>query len=631
MTDPHSEKNVNVSATSEVSTTLILTTVKSSIPEVIKVPITQKDYVCNLNDSINEDKSYSGSKISSINLLCNLFYYCPENLYTHDMFSEMWNTDKNEFVNIMFYLRSHRRQINRPQISDTSSKDRNASEVGLDLAVQSEVGLNLVVQSEVGLNLVVKSEGSAVVSEVDKTSLCLIVGRGQRKIFYKVIIWMSYYHLPELLLLLPYIPDYGYWKDLLVLMGTPAESAVVELFGLQLVKDYDSFHSSVPGLVSMAAKWTPNEGSSSDRIHNTYAKIAKFLRISRKILRTQYLVPLRKYLSITEQLTTNKKWLSVNYNTVPQMSLKLHTKSFMRNDSERFIDHINRNHINYTHRLVLPPLVNKVLLMNDNSPNKAKPCPVKVPLDFLPSSISVDLSSKVIRALDISGSMAGLPITLGACLCAEDENPLWIPFQFDANPKDNITDTIKDNSPDKTNVVDDIISAVGTNKISYNLDDCLRITRILGKSHLLIISNILLDESELPRIKDESRLESQRNFDNNVSDPLGSRLDTNFDSPIRREFKESCVHACDSKESLLEFRRDDNGLNKNLSNELIHVTYWSVNLNPVTIIDYPHLTVIEGYDAIIYDELRSGHILTRLGYKNIVMNKVRSSNVLPIL
>lgn len=188
-----------------------------------------------------------------------------------------------------------------------------------------------------------------------------ITGRGERKIFQKAIVWMSNSSsvtdvnndkLKVLLKILPYIPDCGYWKDLLVLMGTPAEPAVIKLFGDQLIKDHISYHNTVPGLISMATKWAPNEGSSSDMRHNTYGKIAGYMGVTRKILRKEYLVPLRRYLPVTEQIVSNKQWSLVNYNMVPRLGLKLHKNTFLKYDADRFNNFLDISHVDYCFHLV---------------------------------------------------------------------------------------------------------------------------------------------------------------------------------------------------------------------------------------------------------------------------------------
>ena len=333
-------------------------------------------------------------------LLCDLFYYSPEVLYTDSMFEEIWNYDKTQFITVIFYLRRHRK--------DSST----------------------------------------------------IRGRGQRKIFYQVLIWMSHHKLSELIILIPHIPDLGYWKDLLVLMGTPCENVVISLFSTQLLKDYESFNNPIPGLISLAAKWTPNEGSSSDRKHDTNKKIAKSMGISRKILRTKYLVPLRKYLSITEQIITDKKWSSVNYNQVPQLSLKLHSNTFRKNDGPRFNEYLNQSH-------------NKQLIPHNQNSNVT------------------DETTSFIFAIDISGSMSGFPMTIATSLCRENNVQTWIPFKFEGSDNVNVVDVLYE-------PVDKISDVITTGTNGYNMQTCIEAGEKAGKTHIIFINNTLLDISEIP-------------------------------------------------------------------------------------------------------------------------------------
>ena len=364
------------------------------------------------------------------NLLCDLFYYTSSYNFTEEMFGSMWNYDRNQFIVIAFFLRQHR---------------------------------------------------------VIKQGQFIITGRGERKIFYQIIRWMSHNRFPELIKLLPYIPDYGYWKDILMLMNTPAESEVIKMYSEQLIKDYTSFNQPIPGLISMAAKWTPNEGSSLDKKYNVNGKIAQFIGISRKILRVQYLVPLRKYLSVPEQIISEKKWDRINYNLVPKLSIKRHTKTFQTNDSSRFEKYINYTHIDYFKRMNLPTTVRTML--ENNSINEFK---MMVP------------SKNVMIALDISGAMIGFPTILGICLCAESGAQTWIPYSFDAKNTDNpfyIT-TAGNNFCERTESINEIYNNSSLiredNKIiGYNMETCMKVAHELGIHHLIIISNILLDSSEI--------------------------------------------------------------------------------------------------------------------------------------
>lgn len=573
-------------------------------------------------------------------LLCNLFYYSSKNNdmiskihdlnidypdeFTDDMFEEMWTHDKNQFIIILFYLRSHRKQSNK------------------------------------------------------------IVGPGNKTIFYHALLWMSYTKLSELLIIIPYIPDCGYWKDLLILMGTPAEIHVIRFFGTQLMRDYESYNKTVSGFISLAAKWTPNEGSSSDKKYNTNRKIATFLNVSRKILRTQYLVPLRKYLSITEQLITDKNWSAINYQTVPKLSLKTHSEIFLKNDNTRFTSYINTSHSDYITNLYLPPslstiynkpiinlpvsnksinystlniihdkssnqisnkIINKIIndnatianimcinTMNNNATNTTNnniismlknnipngkmkdiiaidDCDIVVMDNIITNSSNNNKNTSIINsmndktmnnnivgditsvkptkpskpvkaikppkpincdalyAVDISGSMAGFPITLAACLCKDSNANYWIPFCIDSDDYNNSNFKLQpmsgNNPRDKIDCIID--SCLLKSLLGYNMRTCTQIAEKLGKSHIIFISNILLDKSEYP-----------------------------------------CKLS-------------------------IHVTYWSINMNAPVIIDSPNLTVIEGYSKHIYEQLQYGHILTKYTYKDIIMSALMKDNIIPVI
>ena len=164
--------------------------------------------------------------INPVDLLCDLFYnrlngtlsrsVIPKGLLNIDdkILDDMWNYDKNELIIIMFYVRSHKKKI------------------------------------------------------VDKN---YIRGLGNKKVFYQFIKWMSYNKIDELNKILLFIPNYGCWKDLLFLLGTPIEPEIINIFSNQLKLDYDSYTTN--GLISMVSKWVPNENSSFDKKYKIFHKI----------------------------------------------------------------------------------------------------------------------------------------------------------------------------------------------------------------------------------------------------------------------------------------------------------------------------------------------------------------------
>lgn len=393
-------------------------------------------------------------------LLCDLFYYNPETIYTDDMFNDMWNYNKREFISILFYLRRH------------------------------------------------------------KTDNIMVKGRGERKIFHQVIIWMANNKLQELVQIIPYIPDCGCWKDLLFLMGTPAEPIVIQLFGNQLIKDYYSYNMNVPGLISLASKWTPNENSSFDRKYNAFGKIAAFMKISKKRLRKDFLVPLRKYLGVTEQLITEKKWNNINYDMVPKLSLKLHSKTFKINDNIRFNQYLNSIHC------------------DSKSDNKLEP---------------FTNSQNTIFGIDVSGSMSGDPIILANKIFTSSGIHEWIPYRFN-------DDLMESNNHDLVPITNNIIGYQGNN---YNLDECLQIANKMKKNHLIVITNLMIDISEFPK------------------------LDGN-----------------------------------------IHITYWVINYKPPTITNYQYITIIDGYDINVYNNINSCVPLSRENYKDSILKRIQEFSII---
>lgn len=359
-------------------------------------------------------------------LLNNLFYNVID-VYNDEMFEAMWNYDHNQFIKILFYIRMH----------------RNKS--------------------------------------------CKISGRGQRKIFHTALIWLSYNKLEHLIKILPYIPHFGYWKDLLILSGTPGENSMIQLFGTQLKIDYCNLNKIIPEKVSLAAKWTPNESHSYDKKFKINKKIADYIGITRKTLRTQYLVPLRKYLHVTEQNVSAKKWTSIDYYYVPKLSLKHNYNSFLKHDPERFNNYLNNLTPNSLNNLILPTSVIAII----DKINK---------FTLIPNIISL-FNDNSIFAIDTSGSMLGFPLTLAAALCVESSSKEWIPFSFDIDknldPNNKLKETISLVKISGDNYFDKVSNILNNRTKGNNMYDCINFAKSINKKHIIFLTNILLDISEI--------------------------------------------------------------------------------------------------------------------------------------
>ena len=100
-------------------------------------------------------------------------------------------------------------------------------------------------------------------------------GKGERKVFYKILL-VLFEHYPGVVVdLLDLVPNYGYWKDLLSLLlectsghvdYTALRSKVWEIFARQLKSDVNELDTATrearaPRNISLAAKFAPSESS----------------------------------------------------------------------------------------------------------------------------------------------------------------------------------------------------------------------------------------------------------------------------------------------------------------------------------------------------------------------------------
>jgi hypothetical protein len=104
-------------------------------------------------------------------------------------------------------------------------------------------------------------------------------------------------------------------------------------------------------------------------------------------------------------------------------------------------------------------------------------------------------------AIDIAGSMTGFPMTLGACMCIESGTDAWIPFLFEG--VDSKIQPILEGT-----YLEQITGILQqqTTPIGVNLETCVKLSQAIHKRHLIVLSNILLDISEVPPLNDTLHL-----------------------------------------------------------------------------------------------------------------------------
>lgn len=168
-------------------------------------------------------------------------------------------------------------------------------------------------------------------------------GLGERDSFVKLFL-----NLPEdiAVKVLPLIPEYGRWKDVIDILVLLDDESVVSKAAYNLVVDqlakdlirYDNKES-----ISLLAKWMPSVNASK-----------KSRRIALKLCKKMVIIPmeyrkilsaLRQYLDVTEVKTCGGEWDKVDYNKVSSNANLRYVKAFMKHDPDRrqkYLDELAR-------------------------------------------------------------------------------------------------------------------------------------------------------------------------------------------------------------------------------------------------------------------------------------------------
>ena len=157
-------------------------------------------------------------------------------------------------------------------------------------------------------------------------------GLGERRLFRVLLRHLAFAAPASLEKNLKFVPGYGRWDDLLVLLDTPLEAAAVRLIRAQLEKDLRAAWEEQP--VSLLAKWLPSVNTSS---REARAK-ARHLAASFGMQEAEYrkmLVRLRRCIRIIEDHLRTKDY-SFDYAKQPSKAMFKYREAFRRNDAKRY-------------------------------------------------------------------------------------------------------------------------------------------------------------------------------------------------------------------------------------------------------------------------------------------------------
>ena len=153
-------------------------------------------------------------------------------------------------------------------------------------------------------------------------------GQGERRFFRVATKWLAKYDTAAMERNLIHVPEFGRWDDLFVFIGTPLETAALDIIKHQLALDAQC---KTPSLL---AKWMPSENTSSAKTVKTAKVVRKYLGMSPKQYR-KVLSALRARINVLERLMSEGRWDEIEFDKIPSKAGIKYKNAFARHDIER--------------------------------------------------------------------------------------------------------------------------------------------------------------------------------------------------------------------------------------------------------------------------------------------------------
>ena len=163
-------------------------------------------------------------------------------------------------------------------------------------------------------------------------------GLGERRVFRVAMKWLADHAPDSVQKNLPHIAEFGRWDDLLALLDTACGMNALELIRDQLNRD--SMSMDMGDDVSLLAKWLPSVNASNPETVRMAKQVARYLGMTDAQYR-KTLVKLRARIRILENDLREKDY-SFDYAKQPSKALFKYRKAFLRNDSERYEDFLDK-------------------------------------------------------------------------------------------------------------------------------------------------------------------------------------------------------------------------------------------------------------------------------------------------
>lgn len=184
----------------------------------------------------------------------------------------------------------------------------------------------------------------AYTEDPDMAMKCLFYARdirdglGERRVFRTILRWLAENKPASVLKNIDFIADYGRFDDMLCLMGTPCEAAMMQYIKKQLECDNKAMERGES--VSLLAKWLPSVNASNAQTVRSAKRIAKALGMTDAQYR-KTLVRLRAKIRILENNLREKDY-TFDYAQQPSKAMFKYRKAFARNDNERYSEFLRK-------------------------------------------------------------------------------------------------------------------------------------------------------------------------------------------------------------------------------------------------------------------------------------------------
>jgi hypothetical protein len=163
-------------------------------------------------------------------------------------------------------------------------------------------------------------------------------GLGERYVFRTILRWLAEGEPDSVRKNIGFVPEYGRWDDLLVLIGTPVQKDVLAFIGETLRADVTALNGGEN--VSLLAKWLPSVNASCART----VKAAKIVARSLGMTDAEYrktLTKLRARIKLIENNLRTRDY-TFSYEQQPSKAMFKYRKAFLRNDETRYTEFLGR-------------------------------------------------------------------------------------------------------------------------------------------------------------------------------------------------------------------------------------------------------------------------------------------------